>query len=427
MGIVLKDVTVVADATAPARILNLRIDGGTISTVDETCPALLPGDTQIEAQGKLAVPGLVNAHTHLPMTLFRGLADDVPLKAWLEEYIWPRERTLGLEDVYWGTLLGLAEMIRGGTTACADMYFHVEDIARAVEAAGVRAVLSYGIVAQELDERGRNEMKRAEAVLLRFDGTADGRIRGAISPHAVYTCSEPVWRAAVDLAAKRSVPLHTHLAETREEIAWCQEHHGERPVAFLDRIGAFSVPMLAAHGVHLEDAELARLAERPVTIVHCPKSNAKLGSGVAPVEAMRRAGVAVALGTDGAASNNSLDLFEEMRIAALLCKAGAEDPTVLPAADAFDMATRAGARALRLGEGRLTEGAPADLVLVDLEGAGTLPAVAPLSTLVYAAHAADVTDVIVDGRVLLRDRELVTIDEERVRYEVKKIAARYTN
>ncbi len=427
MGIVLKNVTVVAEDAAVTRVLNLRIDGRTISAVGEEPPELLPEDTQIEARGKLALPGLINAHTHLPMILFRGLADEVSHRAWLEEHIWPRERTLGPQDVYWGTLLALAEMVRGGTTACADMYFHVDSIAQAVEEAGVRALLSYGIIAQRLDERGTSEMKKAQHVVSRFDGAAEGRIRTAVSPHAVYTCGEPVWRAAIELAADQGVPLHTHLAETREEITWAQAQHGERPVTFLDRIGAFRVPVLAAHGVHLDAVELKRLAGLPVTIVHCPKSNAKLGNGIAPVGAMRRAGVRVALGTDGAATNNSLDLIEEMRTAALFAKASAEEATVMPAVEVFHMATRVGAQALRIGDGRLAEGEPADVVLVDTQGTGTLPAYAPLSTLIYAAHAADVTDVIVDGRFLLRDRELVTIDEERVRHEVKKVAARYGN
>jgi 5-methylthioadenosine/S-adenosylhomocysteine deaminase len=425
MGIVLKDVTAVGETDAVR--LNLRIEGRTISAVSEAPLPRRSEDTQIEAGGKLALPGLVNAHTHLPMTLFRGLADEMRLRPWLEEHIWPRERALCPEDVYWGALLGLAEMIRGGTTACADMYFHVDDVARAVEEAGVRALLSYGMIAERMDETGRSEVKKAAQVIAQMDGAAEGRIRGAVSPHAVYTCGEPVWRAAIDLAADRDVPLHTHLAETREEITWSLKRYGERPVEFLDRIGAFSVPVLAAHGVHLEGPELVRLADRPVTVVHCPKSNAKLGNGIAPVAAMRRVGVQVALGTDGAATNNSLDLVEEMRFAALLGKASAEDPTALPAAGVFEMATRVGARALRLGAGRFAVGAPADIVLIDAEGIGMLPAYAPLTSLVYAAHATDVTDVIVDGRFLLRNRELVTIDEDRVKHEVKKIAARYVN
>ncbi len=425
------------DAEKAAKVIQLRIEGETISAISEEELPLRADETVIDGGGKLVIPGFVNAHTHLPMVLFRGLADDLLLRVWLEEHIWPLEKDLHPEEVYWGALFGLAEMIRGGTTTCADMYFHTDAIGRAVEEVGVRALLSCGIIAERLDAHGKGKLKKAEEAITHWEGAANGRIRTAVSPHAIYTCGEPVWHAAIDLAGKYAVPIHTHLAESAEETKWCQENLGLRPVPALDRIGVFSaptvsdqtvsVPTLVAHCVRVDEADIKLLAERGVTVVHCPKSNAKLGNGIAPLAAMRAAGVRVALGTDGAATNNSLNMIEEMRMATLLEKGIEEDPTALPTRDVVEMATRVGAEALGMGAKRLAVGEPADLVLIDLDSVRTLPAYDPYSALVYAAHVEDVTDVIVAGRFLLKDKELLTIDEERVKHEVKRIAKRYRN
>ena len=427
MQIVLKNVTVATDGNAPAKLTNIRIDGTTISSISKEELPIDEAEMVVDGEGKLAIPGFVNAHTHLPMVLLRGFADDLPLNIWLEKHIWPIERKLRPQEVYWASLLGLIEMIRSGTTLCADMYFHTDEVGRAVEEAGLRAVLSYGIIASELDAHGRSELKKAKAAITRWEGAEGGRIQTAVSPHAVYTCGNEVWKAAIELARKYEVILHTHLAETVQEVEWCKKEKGLSPVAAMDLINAFSVPTLAAHCVHVNEDDIRLLAERGVTVVHCPKSNAKLGSGIAPVTAMRKAGVRIALGTDGGASNNSLDMIEEMRIAALLDKGTSGDPTALPAREAVRMATQAGAEALGTGTRTLSVGQEADIVLIDLNSVRTLPAYEPVSALVYAAHAQDVTDVIVAGRFLLRNREVLTIDEERVKYEVKLLAKRYTN
>jgi 5-methylthioadenosine/S-adenosylhomocysteine deaminase len=427
LGIILKNIVAVTDAEEAAKVIQLRIEGETISAISEEELPLRPEETVIDGEGKLVLPGFVNAHTHLPMVLFRGLADDLLLRVWLEEHIWPIEKDLHPKEVYWGALLGLAEMIRGGTTTCADMYFHTDAIGRAVEEVGGRALLSCGIIAERLDAHGKRELKKAEEAITHWEGAANGRIRTAVSPHAIYTCGEPVWHAAIDLAGKYAVPIHTHLAESAEETEWCRENLGLSPVLALDRIGAFSVPTLVAHCVRVDEADIRLLAKRGVTVVHCPKSNAKLGNGIAPLAAMRAAGLRVALGTDGAATNNSLDMIEEMRMATLLEKGIGKDPTVLPTRDVVGMATRVGAEALGMGTKRIAVGEPADLVLIDLDSIRTLPAYDPFSALVYAAHAEDVTDVIVAGRFLLKNKELLTIDEERVKHEVKKIAKRYRN
>ena len=413
-------------ATHPVlRCVDLRIDGDRISAVSEAPLTAEMGEQVIDGKGKLAFPGFMNAHTHLPMVLFRGLGDDLPLKRWLKECIWPLEKMLDAEDVYWASLLGLAEMIRSGTTRFADMYFHVDEIGRAVEEVGLRGLLASGIIALEMDERGEAELKCAERIVERWKGKGEGRIQTAVGPHSVYTCGEAVWRRAIELAQKHEVPLHTHLSETEEEVAACRKGKGASPVFVLDRYGAFTVPVLAAHGVHVDWEDIQLLAERAVKVVHCPKSNAKLGSGIAPVAEMHRAGVNLLLGTDGAASNNNLNMIEEMRAAALFQKAASRDTTALSAIDVFRMATQSGLGTW--GAGDLVPGRPADVVLMNLETVHTLPNYEAVSTLVYAANAQGITDVIVAGRYLLRNGELETIDEQRVKEEVKERSKRYRN
>ena len=427
MQAVLRNVTAVvggilAEGTACVRIAGTKV-------VELSRVPLLPqlGETIIDGTGKLAIPGLVNAHTHLPMVLLRGLADELPFDAWWQGRIRPIEQALGPEEIYWGSLLGLAEMIRSGTTAFADMYFEVDSIGRAVEEAGLRAVLSYGIVASQLDAHGADELRQAEAVISRWNKAGEGKIQAAVSPHTIDTCSEAVWREAIELAEEYGTILHTHLAETKEEAERCRATRGMSAVAYLHGLGAFAVPMLAAHCVHVDEEDIALLAEDDVTVAHCPKSNAKLGAGIAPVASMLEAGVKVALGTDGAASNNRLDLIEEMRMAALLQKGTSGDASVLPAREVLEMATRVGAEALRTGQGMLAVGGEADIVLVDLEQVNTLPVHDALSSLVYCALGSNVTDVMVAGRFIMRDRELLTIDEERVKHEAKRLGEQYRN
>ena len=420
MGIVLENVIAPINEDGTTNTVNLRIEDGVITRVDEHPLPVSRGDTVVDGGGKLALPGLVNAHTHLPMSLFRGMADDVPLDTWLRDHIWPAEKRLTDDDVYWGSLLSLAEMIKSGTTQIADMYFHTNSIGRAVSDARIRATLSYGIIADKLDKHGKSEIKRARETIERWDGEASGRIRTAISPHAIYTCGRGVWTAAVDLAQDKHVPLHIHLSETRDEVAWAVKEWGQTPVMALDSIGVFSVPTIAAHCIHVTAQEVEIIAQRGVSVIHCPKSNAKLGNGHAPVVSLLDAGINVGLGTDGAASNNSQDMIEEMRMASLLQKASTGDPTTLPAHEVTMMATRNGANALGMGAREISVGQDADIILVDLSGVDAMPAYEPFSALVYAAHACDVTDVIVAGQFVLRDRKLLTIDEEKVKYEVNR-------
>ena len=419
MGIVLRNVKALINDTGEAKQAEIRIEGTRIVDISDSAVSVHPDDTVVQGRSKLALPGLVNSHTHLSTVLLRGLADDLSLENWLCEHIWPAEKLLTAEDVYWGSLLALAELIRSGTTMCADMYFHMDKTGKAVTEAGLRALLSYGIVAERLDTRGKEELRKAEETVVNWDGAAGGRIRVAVSPHAPYSCGRDVWEAAIGLARKNGVVLHSHVAESRTEVKTCMQRWGKTPVKALESFGAFSGPFVAAHCVHVDDDDIRVLAEKEVNVAHCPKSNAKLGNGIAPVSKLLAAGVGVSLGTDGAASNNSLDMIEEMRAAALLGKAVNEDPTALSARQVISMATQGGRRAIGAEPCDLSEGAPADVVLIDLEEIGCLPVYEPLSTLVYAARSQDVTDVIVDGRFVMRDRELMTIDEEKVKAEVR--------
>ena len=383
-------------------------------------------DRVIDGEGKLLIPGFVNAHTHLAMTLFRGFADDLPLMSWLEDRIWPAEKKLTAQDVYWFSLLGLGEMIRSGTTCFADMYFFMEEVAAAVEEVGLRALLSYGVIAPT-PAQAESELKKAERLIREWDGKAEGRIRGALSPHAPYTCGPEVWREAAALAKELRVPIHTHLAETKEEVEDFEARHGKSPILWLEELGVFSVPVIAAHCVHVSEKDIEILAAHSASAVHCPSSNAKLACGIAPVVELLSSGVNVALGTDGAGSAGDLDMVEEMRLAAFLAKLKTGDPEALPAPQALAVATSRGAQALGQGKelGTIEEGRRADGVLISLEGVHLCPGHSPLSDLVYAGHAADVVGVFVDGRPLLLEGELLTLDEEAVKARCRELARRF--
>ncbi len=420
MGTVLRDVRRLDDSD----FVSVRITGEVIDRVgvpDSTWPS---DDEVIDAHGKVAIPGFVNAHTHLPMVLLRGLADDVPLVEWLAEHVWPIEKALTPDDVYMCTLLALAESIRCGVVAVADMYFHNDAVARAVEASGVRAVISYGMIAPSLASGGCSELEKTERLIDSWHGRAGGRISVAVSPHAVYTCGEDVWREAARLADRRGLLLHTHVSETRSEVEDWRKETGMTPPAYLERLGVLDVPTLAAHCVHVSEADVQILARHHVRVAHCPKSNAKLGSGLAPICEMRASGVRVAVGTDGAASNDRLDVLEETRVACLLARAQAEDAQSLSSREAISLATTEGRCALGLPKAELEPGDPADVVLLDVAGSHAMPRHGAASTLVFASQASDVTDVFIAGRAVLRDRRLLAFDEHRVQSEVAHLAQR---
>lgn len=378
-------------------------------------------DRIIEGSGKLALPGLINAHTHAAMTLTRGLGEDMKLMEWLEERIWPFEAGLTGDDVYWGTLLALAEMLKSGITAFADMYFYMDRVAEAVEEAGLRGVLSRGLV--DAGPNPETALEENENLIKQWNGGASGRITVMLGPHAPYTCSPDYLEKVMDLAAKYNVHLHIHLAETAQEVEEILEQYGRRPVEHVAELGVLDFPVLAAHCVHLNQEEIAILADKDVRVAYNPHSNMKLASGIAPVVRMLQAGIKVGFGTDGAGSNNKLDLLEEMRTGVLLQKVAAEDPTVLTVEQALSMATCWGAEVLGLNEvGTLKVGQKADLVLIDLSGPHLQPTHDLLANLVFATRSEDVDTVIVDGKVLFEQGEFSTLDLERIKYEVNQRA-----
>ncbi len=382
------------------------------------------GDDVLDAAGCLVMPGLVNAHCHAAMTLLRGYADDKPLDAWLQEDIWPAEAELGAEDVRAGTELALVELIRSGTTAFADMYFHVPEVADAVEQAGVRARLGHGVVTVgKDDEQAIEDNEESLEVAREFDGAADGRIRTAYMPHSLTTVGEEYLREFVFQAREAGVPVHFHANETEAEVAPIVDERGVRPMEYAADVGLLEDGDFLAHGVHTDDTEIELLAESGASVVHCPASNMKLASGMAPVQAMREAGVTVALGTDGAASNNDLDVFDELRDAAMLGKLQTGEADAVPAAAAVEMATAGGAEALGFEDsGRVEAGANADLAVVDFSAPHLAPVHDHVSHLAYAATGQDVRHTVCDGDVLMRDREVLPFDEAAVRERAQQRA-----
>nr|WP_207640183.1 amidohydrolase [Desulfofundulus thermocisternus] len=378
-------------------------------------------DRVIDARGMLAMPGFVNCHTHASMTLLRGYADDLPLMEWLQKKIWPVEERLEPEDIYWGAMLSCLEMIRSGTTTFADMYFHMDEVARAVEKAGMRASLSQGLIG--LSPGAGEALSNSRRFIREWHGQAEGRITTMLGPHAPYTCPPDFLARVLDMADELKVGIHIHIAETRAEIEEIQQKYGKTPVALMEQVGLFNFPVLAAHCVHLTDEDIRILVARGAGIAHNPESNMKLASGIAPVTRLLAAGALVGLGTDGAASNNNLDMMEEMRSAALLQKVATMDPMALPAQDALAMATVNGARVLGLKDvGPLKPGNKADIILVNLDRPHFYPRHNLMAHLVYAARASDVETVIIDGRLVMENREILTLDEERIYYEVQKRA-----
>jgi 5-methylthioadenosine/S-adenosylhomocysteine deaminase len=359
------------------------------------------------------IPGLVNAHTHAAMTLLRGLADDLPLMEWLKGHIWPAEaRWVNEEFVHDGVQLAIAEMLRSGTTCFHDMYFFPDVTARTAAAAGMRASVGLIVIDFATAWAGDADEYIAKGLALHDAHKGEALITTSLAPHAPYTVSdEPLRRIGV-LANELDIPVHIHLHETAQEVADGRALHGMRPLERLRGLGLLTPNLCAVHMTQLEDAEIAALAEAGASVVHCPESNLKLASGFCPVERLRAAGVNLALGTDGAASNNDLDMLGELRTAALLAKGVAEDPAALPAAAALEMATLGGARALNLADeiGSLRPGKAADLVALDLGAVEASPVYEPISQIVYALSREQVSDVWVAGRRLLRERTLTTLD-----------------
>jgi len=370
----------------------------------------------IDARGGLILPGLINGHTHAAMSLFRGLADDLPLMDWLNHYIFPAERRIDAGFVYTGTLLACAEMILSGTTTFCDMYLFEDHAAEAAARAGMRCLA--GEVLYDFPSPNYGDLENGfaytEALIRKWEGHP--LISVAVEPHSVFTCSPDLLIRANEMAATHDRPLIIHVAETLSEIAEIRERYGRTPVQHLDSLGLLGPRLIVDHAVHLTGQEMDRMAECGVKVVHNPESNMKLASGIAPAPDLVKRGVSVGLGTDGCASNNNLDLLAEMDMAAKIHKAMAMDPTVMDAVTVMRMATSEGARALGLQDqiGSLEAGKKADVIIVDINKPHLTPMYNPFSHLVYAARGSDVSHAVVNGQVLMADRKLVTLDLEEV-------------
>jgi 5-methylthioadenosine/S-adenosylhomocysteine deaminase len=407
----------------------VAIDGADIAAVD-TAAAIAKqfrGRETIDASGQIVLPGLINTHTHAPMVLYRGLADDLPLMEWLNNYIFPAEsKTVSPEFVRAGTRLAALEMIESGTTTFADMYYFEEEIARETRSAGLRGVLGQTVIQFPVADAKTpaDALARAETFINEFKG--DPLITPAVAPHAIYTLDGPTLRAARELSKRHDVPTLIHLAESRDETKVAEERRASSPVAYLEGLGFLGPGVVGAHGVWVSDADIQVLKMRNVGISHNPESNMKTASGVAPIPKYLRAGVSIGLGTDGAASNNDLDMFEAMRVAALLAKHESADPSTLSARTVLEMATIRGARALGM-EGRIGSLEPrkrADLITVSVSGARQTPMYDPISHLVYVIHGDDVRNTVVNGKVLMRDRNVLTLDATAVIAEARSWAAK---
>jgi len=369
----------------------------------------------------LFLPGLVNTHGHAAMSLLRGFGDDLALQVWLQEKMWPMEAKFTADDVYWGTSLSVLEMLKGGTTTFVDMYDHMDQVAKVVQDSGMRGVLTRGVIGLCPPEVQKQKLDEAVAFAKDWHGQAEGRITTMISPHAPYTCPPDFIEKFVQAAHDLNLPIHTHMSETAAEVQQNVNDYGMRPVAHLEKLGVFSRPALVAHAVHLTDEEIEILAKHQVAVSHNPGSNLKLASGVARVPELLKAGVTVSLGTDGPASNNNLDMFEEMRLAALIHKGVSGDPTAVPAAEALRMGTEYGAKSAFLENvGRLAVGMKADMIALNTDQAHFLPRTDYISHSIYSASAKDVEHVWVDGKQVVKHGSCLTLDEERIRREAQR-------
>jgi len=414
-----------------ARVL---VSKGRITDIGKAHEVKPPSDGQfeiIDAHDAIIMPGLINTHTHSAMTLFRGMADDLPLKQWLFEKIFPAEaKFLTPETVYWGALLGCLEMIASGTTCFADGYFFQDQTVRAAHDAGLRGLIAQGVIdfpAPGIPDPKEN-IKTAREFIDRWIGFSDLIIPG-IFCHSPLTCSSQTLSKALEISKKYHLSLQIHLSETEEEVHEMIKRYGKRPVHYLDQLGLIDRSLIAAHGVHLNNEEIKLLSKKGVKIAHVPESNMKLGSGVADISAMIKNGLTLGLGTDGCSSNNNLDLFSEMDSAAKLAKVFDLNPLSLNAAEVLKMATTGGAAVMGLEKeiGTLEKGKKADIIVVDLNQPHLCPLYDPISALVYSANGADVKDVIVDGRVLMKEREFTTIDPDEVMGRVREISKRIGN
>lgn len=395
------------------------IEGDRIAYIGEKLPN--PEHTYkevIDGKHRLYMPGLVNTHGHAAMSLLRGYADDLALQTWLEDYMWPNEAKFTALDVRNGANLSIVEMIKSGTTCFSDMYDQMEEVAIAVQESGIRGCLSRGIIGFGEPDELKKKLADAKKFAQNWHKQADGRITTMMAPHAPYTCSPDYIREIVEVARELDLPIHTHMSETLFEVEENDRQYGRRPVEHLLSLGVFDGPSIVAHAVHLNDKEIELLKEHSVHVSHNVASNLKLASGIARVPELIQAGVLVSLGTDSSASNNNLDMFEEIRLAALVHKGLSGDPTAIPAELALRMGTEYGARSLWLKDiGMLKVGMKADIIALNIDQPHLMPRSNLISHVVYSAGGQDVFDMWVDGKQIMKHRELLTLDEEKIKFD----------
>ncbi|HLR34484.1 MAG TPA: amidohydrolase [Tissierellales bacterium] len=430
MNTLIKDITVLTmgEEREPIKDTNIYIEGNEIKYIGELKEEFRV-DKVIDGKRKVALPGLINGHTHIGMSLLRNYADDLPLHDWLTQKIWPVEAKLIGKDVYWGSMLSIVEMIRSGITCFADMYFFMEEVGKAIEESGIRGVLSRGTIEEDDEKLNKEKIEYTRDLYKNWHGKANNRIKVMVAPHAPYTCSPDYLKELIALADELNAGIHIHLSETKKEVDDSFEEHEKSPIKHVYDLGLFKRPTLAAHCVHVSSEDIEILKKNNVQVVNNPTSNLKLASGFAPVEEMLNKGVNVALGTDGSSSNNNLNMFEEMHLASIINKAVNKNATSIPAIKALEMATINGGKALFWDDeiGSLEVGKKADLILVDMDKPHFYPIHNIVSALAYSAQASDVETVIVNGRIIMEDYYIKTVDEERIIFETEKIGKDLVN
>lgn len=414
MSILIKGASYVVTQDKRRKVLkdvDIFIDKKKIQSIGKSVKA--NSDFVIDGKGKAILPGLINLHTHAAMTLFRGYADDMNLFDWLNKRIWPIEEKLNEEDIFWGSMIANLEMIKSGTTSFLDMYFFMDETAKAVQSSGIRGFLSSPIIDKQF-AGDKDRLARAESFIKKWKNTP--RVYPSVGPHSIYLCSAETLEKSEDISKKYSTIFNIHLSETEKEVKDSVKKFGSSPAVYLKKLGVLSPRTVAAHSAWLSEKEIKILAQNKSNVAHCPISNLKLATGLAPVYMMKKSGVNVGLGTDSAASNNSLDLFEEVKISALLQKMKYSNSEIITAQDALDMATVNGAIALGMGNrlGSLEKGKLADIITIDLKKPHLSPVHDIISNLVYSANGSDVQDMIVDGEIVMENRNSKTIDEVKI-------------
>lgn len=402
---------------------SIAVENDTIKYIGPV-PEDFRADKVIDGTKKAVMPGIINAHTHMAMSLFRNYADDLPLWEWLSEKIWPIEDKLTGEDVYWGTMLSIIESIKSGVTCFSDMYIFMDYAAKAALESGIRARLACGISGKDAKDNSRFDLTRR--FYNNWQGKGEGRITVMAGPHAPYTCSPDFLKRVGEMAEELDIGIHIHLSESMKETQDNYDEFGKSPIKHANDLGLFDIPTTAAHCVHLSDEDIDILAEKGVTVIYNPGSNLKLGNGFTRVTKLLEKGVNVALGTDGASSNNNVNMFEEINLAAIVNKGVNNDPTCIPAMTALEMATKNGAKALGLDKeiGSLEIGKKADLIIIDLNKAHFYPINDVVAAMVYSAQASDVETVIINGEIIMENYDVKTVDVKKVYENIEKITDR---